>query len=328
MNKKNSISFSPYIIFGLISLLLIVTMLSLSYYDYEWTTFFRQHRNDAFRHLVENTLLKGQLPGLRDLSTLLLVGAGVLYLFSFIKPKTAKLRNLRPCCSLILISGLACLLFTHSIKNGMSRPRPKDVYAQKVEFSSWYEFGSDIVPHSTYRASMPSGHTTMVAVLISLAYAFFLFSKNMMYKISGILILLCTLILTMVMGISRAMSAHWVSDTIVSIFGCWSIIYIVYHHIGSRKISETSQAYLLADLQFCLRLVLFFIGLLLMLWGIHATHIKLCWTSFFILLIAPGVTLIVISIFKKNLYPHIISKNFNLLIEKRPDERKKQTSDI
>lgn len=301
--------FFKYLISLTLLLLLVMIFQLISYYDYEWTTFLRQNRNDFFRHLVENTILKGQPPGLRDLVSLILILSGCLYLFSFIKNKFTKLKYLRPVFSLILISGLACLLFTHSIKNGMSRPRPKDVYNQKVEFSSWYEFGPDIIPHSTYRASMPSGHTAMVAVLISLAYAMFLSSKKKIYKITGIVLLIFTLVLTLVMGISRAMSAHWISDTLISLFGCWLIIHIIYNYIRSREISGEWKEYFFSDLQFCLRLTLFFVGVFFILIGIHSMQIKLGWNSLCMLLVFPGIVFLLTSVFKDNLsFPLITFK--------------------
>ena len=207
--------------------------------DFRWTLYFSAHPSPIFAGFMNRSIFNGdRLPGVGDVFYPLLAMTLLLYIpawFGRGGPETKWARRLaswRPVCGFILASAFSCsLMFTHTVKQIMGRARPDAVFAGKAPFTAWFCNGPLFFTHGSFTGSFPSGHTATAAISIIFAYAL-LACLPVRKRWWGWCCLVLALLLTILMGLARMMSAsHWLTDVIFTLFSQWALVHIIFHWI-------------------------------------------------------------------------------------------------
>lgn len=271
----------------------LIILAGITPYDYQWTHYFSTHKFTYFADVMNRSVFNGdRLPGAGDLIYPLLLIILLLYIPSWLWKYDRSLpvsgfgsffASCRPLCGFILFSAFSCsLLFTHTVKQIMGRARPVSVFSGKEPFSEWYHTGPLFFTHGSYSGSFPSGHTATAAVFIIFAYAVLACIPEKRRWI-GLVFLAFSIMFTVLMGISRMMSAsHWLTDVVFTLFSQWALIHIIFHFV--LKIPER-QAYSrqnrhpypqirFFELRLCLIMIPIGVGIWAFFTGLRSYHIE------------------------------------------------------
>lgn len=278
----------------------IIAMTVMTQHDHEWTMFLRQHKLDWFKDLMADSLFEGEKPGGGDLAIIFLAITGTLYalawlleidlpvvrqklhfVYNFLEKRAVfseKLKANRPYLGFIVLSSLCSALYVvHTTKWLVARTRPKLVFQNEMPFSEWYEYGAHFIANGVFRGSFPSGHTAAVFTFMALAYVLVCGGRSGKTKLAGAGVMIFTILLTISMGIARAMSrAHWVTDSTFIIFANWAVMHVIYfwglripeqtaYYDNNKKPMPLKPFYEIIIgfwlFLFCLGLMCFFIGI-------------------------------------------------------------------
>ena len=269
-------------------------------YDIALTAWLYEHKVQWFVDLMSESVFELEMFGGGDLivfysviSLLLYLGSSLIdydcgsrrLLLGMQTRLTARaglsdwLRRNRLRLEFLVVSTFCCsTLMVKLLKWTMARPRPKKYFWGTRPFYEWWEVGPYFLDEGTYRASFPSGHTASAITLMGLAYVLMFSFQDRRYKRWGVLLLACTVILTLTMAVARVMTrAHWPTDVTFSIFGGWALIHLLFFY-GLRVADTTgTTGFSLGELAppppfrgiricwylslFCLSLVGLFLGL-------------------------------------------------------------------
>ena len=236
LNSEPYIVRSTYLTPGLLVLLIsgIVVLPVLQHFDQEWTVWLHEQGSHKLGIWMGRTMFEGKLPGASDPPVLFLLASFILYFRSWSSQASQGLIRWRPFLGFIVTTALAGSLgAVHSLKWVIGRARPYEVWGQNWPFSEWYEFGPHFINEGIYRGSFPSGHSAVILSLLTLSYIWFNGGGNRPRARSlaiswGVIVI----ILTVVMGIGRAISAsHWLTDSLGMILPTWAVLHLLFFHL-------------------------------------------------------------------------------------------------
>jgi membrane-associated phospholipid phosphatase len=209
-------------------------MIPLGIVDMQWTVLLHKAGFEDFGKLMQRTLFNGSKPGLSDPAIILqLLNLGFYLVYSRQKA-SLRVDRIRPFWGFMLF----CSLFTglglvHSLKWVLGRARPYLVLDGKLEYSSWYEFGSHFVTDGIFYGSFPSGHTATIFLLITLSY--FLIANpvySLKTKILGWIWGAVVLIMTLMMILGRSVTLHhWLTDSVGITLLSWIFIHVIFFSV-------------------------------------------------------------------------------------------------
>lgn len=294
---------------GLVAILLMgtVTMVVVTPHDADWTRHLRENRLDWFKDWMSDSIFEGEMLGGSDLPVIAIIVAGILYLLAWLPLITyPKIRNSlsflikwidsrpvfkqrlnqwRPQLGLILMSSLCIAIFVNASKWVTGRARPKYVWEKGMDYSDWYQFGSYFIADGSFRGSFPSGHTATVISLMGLAYVLFFNTRKVWVKSLGVLTFCFTIASSVLMLLARSMSnAHWVSDSVMSVFAGWLIVHVIYFWL--LKVPEQVEFYqerqqamplpFLYEMQYTFLILLIGLGIMASIIGLRALYLQNC----------------------------------------------------
>ncbi|MBU2509691.1 phosphatase PAP2 family protein [bacterium] len=221
---------------GLIGLILLfpLIMIPLATVDYEVTIFFYHHKHKLFGELMKRTVFQGFKFGASDPAIFFQIIMACFYFCYSPKRKQNSYHYYRPFLGYVIFSSLVTGLgLVHSVKWILGRARPHLVFADKLPYSQWFEFGPHFVSDGIFYGSFPSGHTATVFLLITVSYWLIgnpQASRNS--KIFGWVWGVLIIILTIMMAIGRCMTAHhWLSDSVGVTLMVLVSIHLNYYYI-------------------------------------------------------------------------------------------------
>ena len=282
-----------------------IAMFFATIWDQQISAWLRNHNSMLLEHLMAPSIFEGEPLGAGDLIIFALITCLTLYLIaSFYEKKqlrsymeidvkwrrlyppffntTAKMRRLRPQLGYILVNALCtALLFVHTIKWLMARPRPGQVLREQFPFSPWYEVGPQFITDGIYRGSFPSGHTALATVTLGIAYCLIYCSGGRLTRYTGHFLFLWTAVVSGLMGAHRVMTgAHWLTDVVFTLFGCWLLTHWIFHwglrvptRVGAAQQRRTTQSKPFSELLLCVYLFLFSLGIVCISFSVRSVLI-------------------------------------------------------
>ena len=221
---------------GLITLSVatVITMSAAAWVDRDWTMAIGSMQWPWFEAIMGRSLFEGDRPGANDPVILLLLAATFVYYMGWRRPAPEKWAAWRPQTGFILVSALVtAVYFVHACKWAIGRARPGLVIEKGMAFSHWFTFGPHFITDGIFSGSFPSGHTSQMFILMTVAYVLAgdpLLSGRK--RQAGILWAAVSILLSLAMGFSRCMTLnHWLTDTLGSILIGWFIMHLLYFHI-------------------------------------------------------------------------------------------------
>lgn len=326
---------------SLISLILIIlcgvcAMWFITPHDYDWTLYLHQHKIDWLKDFMANSVFELEMIGGGDFAIFFLLIVAIIYFLAWFQEirysKPGKrlfdiqlflhsrpaFRNMlarrRHYAGFIVITTLTGAVFVvHSIKWFLGRARPYKVFAGDMDYSHWYEFGPYFVADGFFRGSFPSGHTATVFTFMALAYLLVSPGNKPIIKLLGRVTGFLSVALSVLMLVSRAMSAsHWVSDCLFIIFAYWAVIHIIYHWFYKvpfleKYVRENNKQFPLPpfyELKISLYLFIVFVCLTVFIVGLRALYLD---NAVWLVAFSP-VAAIFLYIFLKKIYKNSVSK--------------------
>ena len=209
-------------------------MLGVIFVDYEWTLYLIENRWAGFAEVMRRTIFEGDALGASDPAIFYILLAFALYVWSSSRKAPAWLLAWRCVLGFVVFAALSSGLgFIHSIKWALGRVRPHLLLSENLPYSAWYEFGAHYVADGVFFGSFPSGHTAVIALFLTLAYALAgdpLLEKK--WRFLGWLWGGMAFASSVFMLVGRSMAkAHWLSDGLASVAMIWIFSHLLYHHI-------------------------------------------------------------------------------------------------
>ncbi|MEJ2639002.1 MAG: phosphatase PAP2 family protein [Desulfosarcinaceae bacterium] len=202
--------------------------------DRPWTLWLRQHRWIGLSRFMDRTLFEGEWVGGGDPVVILLILTAVGYYLVWKGIFRGRLARWRPYFGFALTCAIiSAIQVVHSLKWAIGRARPREVVAQGLAFSHWFEFGPHYITEGIYHGSFPSGHTAQVFLLMALAYILAADPQHSTWsRRLGWCWGVVALAYTLVMGIGRCMTlSHWLSDVVGSLVMGWVGMHLIYYRL-------------------------------------------------------------------------------------------------
>lgn len=228
--KKPSFPLGILLLLGLSSGL----MIGVVFVDYDWTLYLMENRWSGFAEIMRRTIFEGGALGGSDPAIIYVLMALAFYGWSYSSKAPPWLLPWRSVLGFVAFTSLSAGFgFIQSLKWTLGRARPHILISENLEYSPWYEFGAHYVGDGIFFGSFPSGHTAVVALLLTLAYILIgdpLLSKKWRWIgwAWGVFVVVYSLL--MVLGRSMA-KAHWLSDGLGSLVLIWSLSHLLYYWI-------------------------------------------------------------------------------------------------
>ena len=293
-NKKHFIQLLCILFLG------SIFMLAATPVDQPFSAWLRAHYVQWFDIIMSDSVFEGEILGSGDYTIFTMIFCLICYIFAWhyerkrrkpgyhLPAKTMRLPkqlffsperliHLRPYLGYILFNGFCvAVLFVHTIKWIMARPRPMRVLRGDHPYSDWYQVGAHFITEGVYRGSFPSGHVTTTMALLGVAYCLLYTAKGKVSRLAAKAIFGVVITLGLLMCVSRVMNeAHWTTDVIFSFFGGWIVTHIMFfwgyrlpERITERDSGVRSFDVPYVELLYCLLLFLtclggmcFFIGI-------------------------------------------------------------------
>jgi len=255
----------------------VAAMVIVSLYDYEWTLYLNENKNETFNKFMSESIFELESFGGGDISFLYVVVVAIAYFLSH-SSKNSKLVKIRHSLGFQVLIGLfTSVFFVHSMKWIIGRARPYEVLKNQHDFTNWFEVGPHFISEGWYHGSFPSGHTATVFLFIGLAY-YLLHQTELKKRVIGIIVTIFAFSSGIFMLIARSMTAaHWVSDSVFILFLSWTFTHITYYnglHMNDRNIYTKKTGKQLKvpsyyELRICLFAFLCFLGITIFCFGIR-----------------------------------------------------------
>ena len=249
----------------------VITMSAAAWIDRSWTIAFGNMRWPWLEAVMGRSLFEGDLPGANDPVIALLLAATFVYYMGWRNPDPRKWAAWRPLSGFILVAALVtAVYFVHGCKWALGRARPDLIVGNSMPFSHWFTFGPHFITDGIFSGSFPSGHTSQMFILMTVAYVLAgdpLLSGRA--RQAGILWAAVSIILSLAMGLARCMTlSHWITDILGSILIGWIIMHLLYFHIlrvpaqrrfmaGHRAMPEVPEAW---EIILCIHLLIGVLG--------------------------------------------------------------------
>jgi membrane-associated phospholipid phosphatase len=200
-------------------------------FDYAWTVWLSNHSWEAVAHFMDQTMFEGESFGGGDPATLCIIVGVIGYALAWAPPLSARLAAWRPYLGFVI--GVALIYevyFVHTLKYVMGRARPGQVLSQACEYTEWFEFGPLYVTQGTYRGSLPSGHTALAFILMTLAFVLVADRRHRPWvRISGVVWGILVTAFCVLMAVSRCMTlSHWIADCVFSLVTGFILMYVLF----------------------------------------------------------------------------------------------------
>ena len=237
-----------------------VILLAVAPYDQAWTLYLNENQHEGFKQWMADSIFELEPIGGSDFALIYVILMFIAYLMAWHgMPNPEKsngwerlkeqLVNSRHLLGYQVLVGLSTTFFlVHTSKLVMGRPRPYKVFYDGYVFSHWYEVGQHFISEGWYHGSFPSGHTATVFVVIALAYVLINHTNKKLHA-WGWVVGAFAFITSVAMLVARSMSAaHWVTDSIGSIFFGWAIAHALYFFgvhmpFRSQHVQEKGQPF-------------------------------------------------------------------------------------
>ena len=211
-----------------------VILFALTPVDLNWTTAVGKRSLPVFEEIMGRSIFEGEGFGANDPVILLLLGAVAVYYIGWRVPGARRWAPWRPHTGFILAYAvIGAVYFVHALKWVMGRARPDLVLKKGFAFSHWYAFGPHFVTDGVFHGAVPSGHTSQMFILMTVAYVLAgnpLRPKTVRWM--GLLWGVAALALSLAMGMARCLTlSHWLTDVVGSIAFGWLIMHLLYFHI-------------------------------------------------------------------------------------------------
>jgi membrane-associated phospholipid phosphatase len=262
-----------------------LAMFATACVDLRWTEAIGGVSYPWFEEMMGRSIFEGEGFGANDTVILLLVGSIVVYYMGWRIPANRKWVLWRPQTGFILVSAVTSAVYVvHALKWVIGRARPDLVLHQGLPFSHWFTFGPHFISDGVFHGAFPSGHTSQMFILMTLAYVLAgdpLLPKQI--RRIGLSWSVVALIASLAMGLARCMThSHWLTDIVGSMFLSWFIIHLLYFHIlrvpDQRRFlaaNEESPAVPGAwEIIFCIHLLVGVLGATVIILGIRAMFIQ------------------------------------------------------
>ncbi len=211
---------TPLLLWGF---LCFVMLLGLSHLDLDFAFMVHGRGPAEWKDFMSRSLFEGHSFGASDLPTLLLIASLLLYAVG--APALRK-RNPQLLVQLgfINLAGLWISIVVHMLKGASQRPRPYQTLEQGLPFHNFYDLSSWTF-QGWGHGSFPSGHTASMMSLLVFAY---LFRGEKTRRGAAFTVLA----MAISMAFARTLvGAHWLSDTIGSIFLVMLCCDLLYRYI-------------------------------------------------------------------------------------------------
>ncbi len=275
----------------------LVIMTGATWVDKAWTLTLDKIKWPRIETIMGRSMFEGEGIGANDAVLLMLLGAILLYYLACRKPELKIWAAWRSQAGFILVSALVTgVYFVHSLKWIMGRARPDLVFNKGMAFSHWFSFGPHFITDGVYYGSFPSGHTSQMFILMSVAYV--LAGDSRLPKparMAGWFWGTGAVGASLVMGLTRCMTlSHWLTDILGSILVGWILMHLLYYHIlrvpAQRRfiLRHGSQPDLpdAWEIILCIHWLIGIAGLMMMVVGIRALLLQKGW--WLLLLLFPG----------------------------------------
>lgn len=209
-------------------------MITLGFFDYEWTLFLQENRIDAYGEFMRRTLFEGSSFGASDPAIIFQIMTAAAYFLSSRQSSNETLIRLRPFLGFVFFSSLvAGLGLVHSFKWIIGRARPDLVFNGTYPFTHWFQFGPQFVSDGIFYGSFPSGHTATVFLLMTVSYWMVgIRHRSFTEKTIGVIWAITVLLYSASMAVGRAMTLHhWLSDCVGIIFMAWISLHVIFFYI-------------------------------------------------------------------------------------------------
>lgn len=207
----------------------LVVLFALVPYDYAFTKYATEHRNDtALTDFFNYNIYEHNIFGIADIVVLFFLGSLFLYGLSFIQ-YFSKIKKLRRGLGFILNAGVTVALsIVHAWKWAFSRVRPYDVFDNFPEgYTHWFLPGQYTLELGFNQGSFPSGH---VATIASMMVLFFLIPHRQKFW-RWAFALLIFILSTYMIWLRTAVRQHWITDNVASYGIALVVIYFFYYFI-------------------------------------------------------------------------------------------------
>jgi membrane-associated phospholipid phosphatase len=144
---------------------------------------------------------------------------------------SAWLQQVRSRLGFLVVACLSTAVYLiHPLKWILGRARPKEVFRGEAQYTEWYEVGHHFLVEGYYRGSFPSGHTATTFTYMAVAYVLIGTATQVRDRRLGWALGVFGFALSTMMLLARCMSAaHWVTDSVFSMFAGWATIHVLYH---------------------------------------------------------------------------------------------------
>jgi membrane-associated phospholipid phosphatase len=220
---------------GIVAILAVFVplMAAIASVDYQWTVYLQDHQVHAISDFVAQSLFSGEKFGMTDPVMMLEIVVLLAYVGSFYG-RPGRLAKWRSRLGFMVTSTLLTAVgLVHTLKMGVGRARPREVFKYGLHYSPWHRFGSHHLSEGVFSGSFPSGHTATVAILIAIVYliggnaqantkrrVWACFCGGFAFCYAGFVTL------------GRSMGeAHWLSDCLGSVGLAWLCAHILYFHV-------------------------------------------------------------------------------------------------
>jgi hypothetical protein len=262
INMKQASTTRHGIWLALILLLGALALTPVTWHDLSWTTYLRDHTNEAFESFMSDSVFEMEAFGGGDIAFIYVIVVAFAYLLSWVPELQSekdrkrfaffirflnnrgrlkeRLISWRHFLGMHVIVGLCNTVFmVHALKWVMGRARPYKIFKGKEVFTDWFEVGPLFISQGYYHGSFPSGHTATVFVFMALAYALIVHGRRRSWKIGGVGIAIFAWGSGLAMTIARSMTeAHWLTDSVFILFANWALLHAIYFfgvHVPQRE---------------------------------------------------------------------------------------------
>lgn len=211
----------------------LVVLLALVPYDYAFTKYATEHRNDtALTDFFNYNIYEHNIFGIADIVVLFFLGSLLLYGLSFI-PYFSSLKKLQRSLGFILNAGVTVALsIVHAWKWAFSRMRPYDVFDNFPEgYTHWFLPGQYTLELGFNQGSFPSGHVATIAAMMVL---FFLIPHRQKFWRWSFALLIFILSAYMI-WLRTVVRQHWLTDNVASYGIALVVIYFFYYFVHYPK---------------------------------------------------------------------------------------------
>jgi membrane-associated phospholipid phosphatase len=261
----------------------LVVLVSLASVDRTLASWLIGHRWDALVVFQHHTLFEDGVFGGSDFGLFFQIGCGVIaffgfWIFRFLRRFKAtrwsaegQLQIRRFCLFVTLSSIYSGVFLVQGIKFAWGRARPHLVFGPSPElYTDWYAMGVLSITDGRYPGSFPSGHVASASAFIGLVYLFGPRPKGLR-RLAVVLVIVFCFLSWLAMSVARVMGRdHWPTDCIAA--GVLTMLsYAVFAELILFQQSEPGRLLSLGAQRAVVRLFVWSLGLVLLVWGVRET---------------------------------------------------------